>query len=52
MLDYSPYKQCADCGKTMSVNDAHKRCQKCRGCPKWKGLTPEYQRQYRRALQA
>jgi len=35
-MDYSPYKQCIECNRTMSVNDAHRKCQKCRNDGKWR----------------
>lgn len=48
-LNCSPYKDCAECGRMMSVNDAHKKCQKCRNGGKyykWSGYN-EWQRKAR-----
>lgn len=45
---YSPYKQCAECGKTMSASDMHRKCQKCRNggvYPKWHGYKESYYKQ-------
>ena len=47
---HSPYKQCAECGKTMSASDMHRKCQKCRNggvYPKWHGYN-EWQRNARK----
>lgn len=45
---YSNRKQCVECSRYMSADDAHRRCQKCRNGGKWPtGWTLEYQRAYR-----
>lgn len=35
-MNYSPYKNCIDCGRVMQINDAHKKCQKCRNGGAWR----------------
>jgi len=44
-------KICAECNRTMSADDAHHRCQKCRNGGRWPtGKTTQWQREYRARL--